>query len=128
MVTALSDAADRLTGLEAGADDFLTKPVNDIALFARVRSLVRLKRMMEELQLREEVCGRFAHLPGSEPAEDLGGGRIPRLEENKLATAPGPETLTRVACESFQGTTSAPAAGPLPPPHRVLVLRLSAAA
>src|SRR5882762_9463574 len=50
MVTALSDAADRLTGLEAGADDFLTKPVNDIALFARVRSLVRLKRMMEELQ------------------------------------------------------------------------------
>src|SRR5580704_18885610 len=59
MVTALSDAADRLRGLEAGADDFLTKPVNDIALFARVRSLVRLKRMMEELRLREEICGRF---------------------------------------------------------------------
>ena len=50
MVTALSDVADRLRGLEAGADDFLTKPVNDIALFARVRSLVRLKRMMEELR------------------------------------------------------------------------------
>src|SRR5215472_14234499 len=48
MVTALSDVADRLRGLEVGADDFLTKPVNDIALFARVRSLVRLKRMMEE--------------------------------------------------------------------------------
>ena len=54
MVTALSDIADRLRGLEAGADDFLTKPVNDIALFARVRSLVRLKRMMEELRLRED--------------------------------------------------------------------------
>src|SRR5258706_2497564 len=87
MVTALSDIADRLRGLEAGADDFLTKPVNDIALFARVRSLVRLKRMMEELQLREEVCGRFAHLPGSEPAEDLGGGRLLVLQDNKLAAA-----------------------------------------
>ena len=61
MVTALSDIADRLRGLEAGADDFLTKPVNDIALFARVRSLVRLKRMMEELRLREEICGRFSN-------------------------------------------------------------------
>src|SRR6202163_3356872 len=59
MVTALSDIADRLRGLEAGADDFLTKPVNDIALFARVRSLIRLKRMMEELRLREDVCRQF---------------------------------------------------------------------
>src|SRR6185312_13102235 len=51
--------ADPVKGLEAGADDFLTKPVNDVALFARVRSLVRLKRMMEEWRLREEVSGRF---------------------------------------------------------------------
>src|SRR5689334_23018673 len=36
MVTALSDVSDRVRGLEAGADDFLTKPVNDVALFARV--------------------------------------------------------------------------------------------
>src|SRR5438309_2726740 len=56
MVTALSDVASRLRGLESGADDFLTKPVNDIALFARVRSLVRLKRMMEELRVREGIC------------------------------------------------------------------------
>src|ERR1700756_5739091 len=49
MVTALSDVANRVRGIEAGADDFLTKPVNDVALFARVRSLVRLKRMMDEL-------------------------------------------------------------------------------
>ena len=42
MVTALTDVSDRVRGLEAGADDFLSKPLNDIALFARVRSLVRL--------------------------------------------------------------------------------------
>ena len=59
MVTALSDSANRLRGLEAGADDFLTKPVSDIALFARVRSLVRLKRMMQEWRLRDEICGSF---------------------------------------------------------------------
>jgi two-component system cell cycle response regulator len=53
MVTALSDPHDRVQGLDAGADDFLTKPVDDTALFARLRSLVRLKLMMDELRLRE---------------------------------------------------------------------------
>src|SRR6266851_180444 len=93
MVTALSDVADRLRGLEAGADDFLTKPVNDIALFARVRSLVRLKRMMDELRLREEVCRQFAQLPGGEPSEDLSPARILLVEDNKLAAARVGETL-----------------------------------
>ncbi|MBM3490433.1 MAG: PleD family two-component system response regulator [Alphaproteobacteria bacterium] len=59
MVTALSDASDRVSGLQAGADDFLTKPVDDVALFARVRSLVRLKMMMDELRLRERTGSRF---------------------------------------------------------------------
>ncbi len=49
MVTALDQPSDRVAGLEAGADDFLTKPVDDSALFARVRSLVRLKMMTDEL-------------------------------------------------------------------------------
>jgi two-component system cell cycle response regulator len=53
MVTALDQPADRVTGLEAGADDFLTKPLDDAALFARVRSLVRLKMMTDELRMRE---------------------------------------------------------------------------
>lgn len=52
MVTALEQPADRVAGLEAGADDFLTKPVEDVALFARVRSLTRLKVMTDELRLR----------------------------------------------------------------------------
>lgn len=52
MVTALDQPSDRVRGLEAGADDFLTKPVEDTALFARVRSLVRLKAVMDELRAR----------------------------------------------------------------------------
>jgi two-component system cell cycle response regulator len=57
MVTALSDVNDRVRGLKAGADDFLSKPVNDIALFARVRSLARLKVMMDELRVRQATTG-----------------------------------------------------------------------
>ncbi|NNM72130.1 PleD family two-component system response regulator [Enterovirga aerilata] len=52
MVTALDQPSDRLRGLDAGADDFLTKPVDDTALFARVRSLVRLKAVTDELRAR----------------------------------------------------------------------------
>ncbi|TVR07110.1 MAG: PleD family two-component system response regulator [Salinarimonadaceae bacterium] len=52
MVTALDQPSDRLKGLDAGADDFLTKPVDDTALFARVRSLVRLKALTDELRTR----------------------------------------------------------------------------
>jgi two-component system cell cycle response regulator len=55
MVTALSEVEDRVHGLEAGADDFLTKPINDMALFARIRSLVRLKIMLDELRLRDQT-------------------------------------------------------------------------
>jgi len=55
MVTALSDIADRVRGLEAGADDFLTKPINDIALFSRVKSLVRIKVLLDELRLRDKT-------------------------------------------------------------------------
>ena len=55
MVTALSDPKDRVRGLEAGADDFLTKPINDVALFARVRSSLRLKMALDELRLRDHT-------------------------------------------------------------------------
>jgi len=53
MVTALDQRSDRIRGLEAGADEFLTKPVDDVALFARVRSLLRLTSVMDELRQRE---------------------------------------------------------------------------
>jgi two-component system, cell cycle response regulator len=53
MVTALDQQEDRVRGLQSGADDFLSKPIDDVALFARVRSLLRLKLVMDELRQRE---------------------------------------------------------------------------
>src|SRR5438034_7461220 len=98
MVTALSDVADRLRGLEAGADDFLTKPVNDIALFARVRSLVRLKRMMDELRLREEVCRQFGTADADdEPAAEISAARIMLAAEQGVSASRIIDTLGPVA-------------------------------
>lgn len=56
MVTALDQPSDRVRGLKAGADDFLTKPVNDLQLVSRVKSLVRLKTMSDELRMRAETA------------------------------------------------------------------------
>jgi len=49
MVTALEETKDRIRGLEAGADDFVTKPIDDFNLMARVRSLLRLKMVTDQL-------------------------------------------------------------------------------
>ncbi|MGH7246755.1 MAG: response regulator, partial [Pseudomonadota bacterium] len=107
MVTALTEAADRVRGLEAGADDFLSKPVNDIALFARVRSLVRLRRMMEEWRHREEVYDQFNALFDREaPAEDRGPARILLWEENSFSGARIAELLTPVASEVVRPTSA----------------------
>jgi two-component system cell cycle response regulator len=69
MVTALDQPADRVRGLRAGADDFLTKPVNDMQLMARVKSLVRLKMLSDELRLRAETA-RTIGVDGSSVREE----------------------------------------------------------
>src|SRR5207302_724992 len=55
LITALGGAEDKIQGLEAGADDFLTKPVNAQELHARVRSLLRIKRYTDDLDSAESV-------------------------------------------------------------------------
>jgi two-component system, cell cycle response regulator len=78
MVTALDQPADRVRGLEAGADDFLTKPVSDVALIARVRSLTRLKLMTDELRMRALTSRDIGiESPEREAVAEAGrGGRI----------------------------------------------------
>jgi two-component system cell cycle response regulator len=51
MVTALDQSVDKVQGLDAGADDFLTKPVDEIALMTRVKNLARLKVLSDELMM-----------------------------------------------------------------------------
>ncbi len=95
MVTALSDAADRVRGLQAGADDFLSKPVRDIPLFARVRSLIRLKQLMDVYLVREETSTRLG-LMTQRPLlvhEDATRGRVMVIDDSDVDVANLIETL-----------------------------------
>jgi two-component system cell cycle response regulator len=78
MVTALDQPSDRVRGLEAGADDFLTKPSPDLALIARVRSLSRLKMGTDELRMRALTSRDIGiESPEREAVADTGrGGRV----------------------------------------------------
>lgn len=59
MVTALDQPSDKVQGLECGADDFLTKPVDDIALITRVKNLARLKMLTDEMVMRASTSARL---------------------------------------------------------------------
>jgi len=85
MITALSDSENRVRGLEAGADDFLTKPVNDIALFARARSLIRLKLTSDQWRLRERTSHQFAMIEDERPIieEPADHARILLVEDGR---------------------------------------------
>src|SRR5258706_14022143 len=107
MVTALDQPSDRVAGLEAGADDFLTKPVDDAALFARVRSLVRLKMMTDELRMRESTGQGMGLIDPAETfTENNPSGRILVIENRaesvawfSNALAPNHEVSSVDTCE-----------------------------
>jgi two-component system, cell cycle response regulator len=88
MVTALDHPADRVRGLDAGADDFLTKPVSDIALIARVRSLARLKMMTDELRMRAVTSKEIGiQHPEQEAIADAGRhGRILIVDDRQTSS------------------------------------------
>lgn len=55
LVTALTDVGDRVQGIDAGADDFISKPFNEVELRARVRSLLRIKALHDQLEQRNNL-------------------------------------------------------------------------
>ena len=78
IVTALDQPQDKLKGLEAGADDFLTKPVDDIALITRVKNLARLKVLNDEMKLRAVTSDQLGVAHSSFDAQNSGvrDGRV----------------------------------------------------
>jgi two-component system cell cycle response regulator len=94
MVTALTDAQDRVKGLENGADDFLSKPINDTALMARVRSLVRLKMTIDEWRVRSNTASAMGVMDdsGAVMSEPVQGAQVLLVEDqdfevDKIKTA-----------------------------------------
>ncbi len=83
LVTALDGRSDRIEGLEAGADEFLTKPIDDVMLFARVRSLTRLKQVMDELRAREASGRRIGVIAGAAARLGGTGGRVLIVDDNE---------------------------------------------
>jgi two-component system cell cycle response regulator len=85
MVTALDQPADRVRGLEAGADDFITKPIDEMQLIARVRSLARLKASIDELRNRANTTVALGMIaPFATPsAEDGRRGRLLIVDDRK---------------------------------------------
>ncbi|WP_291838512.1 PleD family two-component system response regulator [Brevundimonas sp.] len=84
LVTALDGREDKIKGLEAGADDFVTKPIDDVILFARVKSLVRLKAVMDELREREESGRRFGVDTDGAGRLRGSGGRVLVVDDSAL--------------------------------------------
>jgi len=95
LVTALDGREDRIKGLEAGADDFVTKPLDDIVLFARVRSLTRLKLVMDELREREESGKRLGVTTDGAGRLRGSGGRVLIVDDNARQAAKIAEELIR---------------------------------
>jgi len=98
MVTALGEAEEWMRGLEAGADDFLTKPVEYDTLMARVRSLVRLKRLLDEWRTRAETAQALG-IGGEFQRATRGAGAVDHQPGRSLFRAFGAmtDTLLRAA-------------------------------
>jgi two-component system cell cycle response regulator len=87
MVTSLNDQHERVRGLDAGADDFLVKPVDQATLFARLRALLRVKQVLDAWRLRAETVRDLGFEPPSAPPEDFEGAKVLLLSDNAAEAA-----------------------------------------
>jgi two-component system cell cycle response regulator len=94
LITALDRTDDRIRGLRAGADEFLTKPVNDVALVARVKNLVALKRVTDELRLRAQTGSQLGLASPFDPAGE-GEARLLLVDDRPTSSARLSEMLSR---------------------------------
>ncbi len=88
MITALDQPSDKIQGLEAGADDFLSKPVDDVALITRVRNLSRLKTLTDEMLMRastSEQMGLDSERAGGSSVSSVGGSIMLVEDHNRSA-------------------------------------------
>ncbi len=93
MITALTDQAERVRGLEAGADDFLSKPVDDATLFARLRALLRVKQVLDAWRLRAETARNLGFEPPPGPSLSVAGARALMVNEDSAETKQLQEVL-----------------------------------
>ncbi|MBW8268119.1 PleD family two-component system response regulator [Caldovatus aquaticus] len=121
MVTALTEPEARVRGLEAGADDFLSKPVDDATLFARLRTLLRMKQVLDAWRQRVETARALGLEPPAAPDVSPSAARVLLVEEDAEEAAALAATLAAggLTVEQARGAADAwprlVAAGPSGP-------------
>ena len=102
LVTALDGREDRIKGLQAGADEFVTKPIDDVILFSLVRKLIRDQARHEPLvTLRGDLSSTRSDRPGriviADPQSRAGRIMLDAFPEHQLEAAPTPEDALKLA-------------------------------
>ncbi len=107
MVTALNAQEDKVNGLKAGADDFLTKPINDKALMMRIKSLLRLKLMTDELALRVQTSQQFGFQSiNLDQCNKIEGAKVLLIDDDELQYNKLKDKLASAGVQTFLATNA----------------------